>query len=150
MSEKFFNSLPSKFRSNYSDAKYTHVSGVGGEKHKILGRVNLKFQIDDYEYIQSFHIFQHLHHHVIIGNDFLLQHDAVITSGKSLQLSNGVQVNLTGINDKLGLVRPIRPMEIPACSEMDIEVRVSCPNSDSYIFIEPTNTFKKTHHKECE
>ena len=145
MSEKFFRSLPSKFKPSYDKPKFNFVSGVGGEKHPILGKVSLNFKIDEYEYNHDFHIFKHLHHHVIIGNDFLVPHKAIVNSGRSLQLENGRHVGLVGIEGRIGLVRSTKSIVIPAAAEMIVGVRIS--NADGKnVLLESTNSFKRSHN----
>ena len=115
MSEKFYRSLPSKFKPNYDKPKFNFVSGVGSEKHPILGKVSLNFKIDEYEYNHDFHILKHLHHHVIIGNDFLVPLKAIVNSGRSLQLENGRHVGLVGIEGIIGLVRSTQSIDTCYC-----------------------------------
>ena len=60
---------------------YTSILGVGGEKHPICDRVELKIKIGNKLVSQDFHILQG-HHDVILGVDFLNQHGVILDYAK--------------------------------------------------------------------
>ena len=49
----------------------TAIVGVCGERHSVLGMVDLSFECQGLTFTQSFHVFQHLHAKMIVGIDFL-------------------------------------------------------------------------------
>ena len=63
-------------------SRHQHVYGVGGETHQVLGAVDIPIPIQSKSYIAKVHIFKNLHHNLILGRDFLKQHNAIIDLGK--------------------------------------------------------------------
>ena len=90
MAETFYNSLPAQCRPTIQTPTFSHISGVGGEIHKVRGQDPLEVIIGDYKYHLSFHILNSLHHHIILGNDFLESNEGIInTKAKTLKLKDG-------------------------------------------------------------
>ena len=64
-----------KFYKNpvYESAKFSHIYGVCGEIHSVLGTISISFLIDGFPFEHSFHVFGKLHEPVILGRDFLVK-----------------------------------------------------------------------------
>ena len=66
----------------YASASHTHVLGVGGKAHKVLGSVNLGVCVQGKNIEQSFYILDHIPSQVILGMDFLQSSHAQIDLAK--------------------------------------------------------------------
>ena len=62
--------------------KILQVTGVGGEVHGVLGSITLPVCFENTEFLHEFKIIPKLHHHFIIGNDFLKANKAIIDLGR--------------------------------------------------------------------
>ena len=56
---------------DYESATISHVQGVCGEIHAVLGTISLSFLIDGFPFEHTFHVFKTLHQPVILGVDFM-------------------------------------------------------------------------------
>lgn len=65
--------------------------GLCGETHAVLGTVELPSCINHLMVYHKFHVFQRLHHDIILGLDFLEQNNAhVDVHAKTLSLLSGL------------------------------------------------------------
>ena len=137
IAESYFNSIPGKIRPTFKSASFSHVKGVGGEIHNVLGLVNLNLQIDGYMYKHDFHVISHLHHHVIIGDDFLEKNKAIIDRGnKTLQLENGEEIK-QGEDSEVSMVRTCTSISLPPLTEAIVPVKLSKHKSMCIALVEP-------------
>ena len=57
--------------TEFEASKITHVKGVCGEIHPVLGTITFAFLLDGYPFSEEFHVFSTLHESVIIGREFM-------------------------------------------------------------------------------
>ena len=79
VAQSFLRSLGPSIQIQPSLAK--KAIGVGGESHSILGTVQLLVTIDNIDFPQTFYVLPKVHHHVILGDDFLVANSATIDRG---------------------------------------------------------------------
>ena len=141
IAESFYRSLPSQQKTPLEPPLYLHVTGVGGEIHKVLGRTTLKVLIDGYEYSHNFHVFSYLHHHLILGTDFLEENQATIDLGnKTLSLKNGEPLNVNKQLDRVAMVRTLQHIHVPPTSEALVPARISQNKAINLALIQPTQS----------
>lgn len=110
----------------YSKSHITQVSGVGGEKHKVLGMVTLPLKFCNITIRHTFHVLRNLPRQIILGLDFLRPQSATISlHDNTLHLPKfNLSVPLV-TNTTLGLVRTTKRTVIPPRSVAVIPIKVS-------------------------
>lgn len=102
--------------------------GTSGQHLTVLGKTNIEFEINNTKYTFCAHIVDGLHHSFILGIDFLSATNATLTFAETNTMhipnSKGAP-NVCVINTNAGIARLTQPVEIPARSEMVVEVKIS-------------------------
>ena len=117
------------------------VSGVCGEKHLILGEVELPVKIDGLILYHKFHVLQRLHQTLILGVDFLKAHQANLDfSSNILSLKNGfAQVAvLTQMSENVAKIT--KDTVIPPLSQVTVPVNIFCAPEHSSVLLEATDS----------
>ena len=116
------------------------VKGVGGETHKVIGMASLPFTVSNHRFCFNFYVFQHLHHHLILGNDFLTNHKACIDHGSKTVTLYDPDLTISYFHSptKSGLIRLLHDYEIPANSEALVPVCISHSRHSQVMLLEPT------------
>ena len=61
-----------------------NVVGVCGERHGVLGTIDLPFTIGRLQMVHKVYVFRRLHHQMILGMDFMTQHKSSFDVGNSV------------------------------------------------------------------
>ena len=134
------NFLLNKIHAKYKHSvppQYAFVRGVGGETHKVMGCVQLRFRANGNLLTHRFHVLEG-HHSMIIGMDFMVPHRAVVDLGQgTLTLEHGITLPLGPLSTKSSLVRTLHPVCIPPHSVQSISVKASKLYEEPFL-IEPT------------
>ena len=123
----------------------TAIVGVCGERHSVLGMVDLSFECQGLTFTQSFHVFQHLHAKMIVGIDFLQRNNVTVRFGEveiplDGRISSGSTVRIattTVTSAQTGIVYPQAEVIVPPHSEVIIPTKVSGFPNQSTILLEP-------------
>ena len=144
MSDTFFRSIPSRCRPPLNTPTYNQVTGVGGEILPTMGMASLPVQVNGEFYSQKFHIFPNLHHHLILGDDFLTTYKATINKAtQELHLKGGKQiVACASISPQIGIARIPKHTTLPAATESILPLKISRSKHMHVAILEPTSTIK--------
>jgi len=126
-------------------ADIAEIVGVGGETHPVLGSITLDINIGNVILSQSFHVFSHIHHPMILGMDFLDQNNATIDllNKRLLIHEDLISVSLAATN--AGYVRAKKPVVIPPLSQADIPVHISRCQPGQILLLEPVDRLSQLH-----
>ena len=123
--------------SKFQNCNLKEIIGVGGEKHKILGKVEVPILVSGIKITSSFYVLNVLHHSVILGVDFLEHHKVNIdfNNGKIYLKDKVFSASL--ITTKGGFARVDRPTCVPAGSEIDLKVKIARRQNKEIVLLEP-------------
>ncbi|KAK3084626.1 hypothetical protein FSP39_016530 [Pinctada imbricata] len=120
--------------------------GVCGEIHRVLGTVDLNVSFNGIKIPHRFHVFERLHNKIILGLDFLEEHNAKLDlSTKTLTLYKGaVEANLVApqnLSDEVCIsqARVLSSTKIQPRSEQNIKVYFSNLDESKNILLEPVD-----------
>lgn len=146
MSSAFFE------KSNFSDKilrdpDFSRITGVSGQRLKVLGKKNIPFVINGCKYSYDVHIVEGLHHAFILGIDFLCAHNIRLNFSRNntLEIPEEPVPNVCLIRTSAGLARAASAVVIPKQSEMIIPVLVSRRKSGDEVLLEPQQNLGKMH-----
>ena len=124
----------------------TKALGVGGEAHSILGTIQLEIKIQNVTFSHVFYVLPKVHHHIIIGDDFLTSHAAQIDRGdKTICFPlNSITVNFCPPTARKGVICPAGQYSIPARTEVLLPVKISRCKTTQLMLLEPCFISKKT------
>ena len=117
--------------------------GVGGESHQVLGQARLTLKLSGVDYDKNFIIIEQLHHPLILGLDFMQQHNVKIDFQYRHMTFNDnlVAVALT-CDSKFGYARSVKREVIPAESEITIPVKLSKSAEQNVVLLEPVESLQ--------
>ena len=124
-------------------SKHKQVQGVGGSKIQVLGQNNFQFTIESETFKQTFHVLESMSHSLILGEDFLKQHKAVIDYAEMSLRFPSVNVHFlkeVEARSKSILVRSNENLEIPAKSEFIIKLKMKSPKYQTNGLLEPIHS----------
>ena len=120
------------------------IVGVCGERHSVLGVVDLNFECEGLSFTQSFHVFEHLHVKILVGIDFLQKYNVVIKFGEveipvtNNSASGSVTIATTTITSYYtSIVYPTEEVIVPPHSEIIVPSKVSGFANHSTILLGP-------------
>ena len=116
------------------------ISGVGGEKHKVLGMLNVSIMISRAQFQFKFYVIQDIQHTVILGIDFLNAHKAEIDLSRKVVHFDDKLVQAPFKESLSGLGRIFQPTTIPENSKMDVQIAVSRRKLGEQVLLEPRPT----------
>ena len=126
-------------QSNIRQSECTQVRGVGGETHKVLGVIDVKFRLGHLSFEFPFHVLTHLHHSFILGLDFLEENNVSIHPGsRTISIQEGLVV-VAMIQCDTGLARAKTSCTIPPKHECDLEVKVTRTKHGETVLLEPVS-----------
>lgn len=111
--------------STFQNCTLKEIIGVGGERHRILGKVDIPIAVSGFKISYHFYVLDSLHHSLILGIDFLKHHKVQIDleAGKVHIKDKVFSASL--ITTKAGFARVAKSTCVPAVSEIELEVKVS-------------------------
>ena len=136
---------------NVTKSSYNQVYGVGGEILKITGCVTLRFTISDQQFEHNFHIFNRLHHSLILGVDFLQNNKCKIDyESNALTSSSGQPIisfcsTSPNFNFNLGLARAVANVTIPPKHAALVPIRLSKVPNNLTVLLEPVANLASSH-----
>ena len=114
-----------------------HIYGVGGEQHKILGKVKIPISFKGLKIHYQFYIVHDLQYPLILGDDFLSENKCFIHyPTRTLYLHEG-SWEVALISTKSGKARSARRFKIPANSIADVPVKLPDNFINDVILLEP-------------
>ena len=121
------------------------IVGVGRQRLRILGVVNLTVKINGKDFKYDFHVIESIPHSVIIGIDFLQANKVTINVAQnSIKFPDGTaKIGLLETNT--GLVRCVESCKLPPNSEAILPVHVSRRTEGEQVLLEPTPNLVKKH-----
>lgn len=127
----------------------SHVYGVCGEIHSVLGTINLSFTIDGFPFSHTFHVFTRLHTSFIIGRDFMKKAGLSLDfSSNSIVLkrkhSESFSVSfISDVQTKTCLARTLISHVIPPHSEYTLSLKVNKFQNGDIVLCEPPKHLAK-------
>ena len=102
------------------------IVGVGGERHQVLGQAKITLKNSGLNVDQKFIVIEQLHHPLILGLDFMQEHNVNIDFHSRVMTLHDhlVAVALTS-DSKFGYARSVRQEVIPAESEITVPDKLS-------------------------
>ena len=139
-------------KTNFSDSKldppdFESITGVGGHKSLVLGKMNMEFVMRGARYTYMVHVVKGLHHSFILGIDFLSAFNVRIffSEQNTLEIPDGSEPKVCVIKTSAGLARTASAVTIPKRSEITIPVLVSRRNTGDIVLLEPQQNLAKLH-----
>ena len=124
-------------------SKIARIVGVGGEHHQVLGQAKITLNISGMNIDQNFIIIEQLHHPLILGLDFMQQHNVNIDFHRRVMTFHDNLVAVALICDsKFGYARSLKREVIPAESEVAIPVKLSKCCKQDVILLEPVRNLQ--------
>lgn len=119
-------------------ADILEISGVGGERHRVLGMLEIPITITSARFLFNFYVLPDLQHPVIVGLDFMDAHKVEIDFNKKTVYIQDKLVQTCIVHSDSGLARVHRPTQIPPQSQINVEVRVSRTQTGDEVLLEPS------------
>ena len=114
------------------------IAGVGGERHKVLGVLDVPMKISKAQLRFKFYVMQDLQHPVILGIDFLEAHKVEIDLNRKVVFFDDKLVQTPMVQSHAGLGRLFQPTTIPANSQMNVLIAVSHRKLGEHVLLEPS------------
>ena len=127
-------------------SKLSRVVGVCGERHNVLGQVELEFECQGLHFKQQFQVFEQLHFSILVGLDFMNANNVIVRFGEveiPVQSSQNPSVSSVKVetipvtNDQTCFAYTTREVIVPPHSEVLVPVRISGFPNNSVVLIEP-------------
>ena len=123
----------------------TAIVGVCGERHSVLGMVELNFHCEGQSFTHAFHVFEQLHVKMLVGIDFLQKYHVNVRFGEvEIQVTNSkafgstiLVATTTVAGDHTSIVYPSQEVIVPPHSEIIVPAKVSGFPNRSTILLEP-------------
>ena len=123
------------------------ITGVGGEMHAVLGKIDLPISIDGLTLYHSFYVFQHLFTPILIGMDFLDANQALINFvDMTVTLCGGIAEVSLLVPNPCHLVKLSCDTVIPPKSQCVLPVKVPKLQSAATMLIAPTKQLILRHY----
>ena len=123
----------------------TAIVGVCGERHSVLGMVELNFSCEGQSFTHSFHVFEHLHVKMLVGIDFLQKYNVNVRFGEvEIPVTNTeasgstvIVATTTIAGDHTNIVYPTHEVIIPPHSEVIVPAKVTGFPNQTTVLLEP-------------
>ena len=136
ISKPFFEKAFLDNKPSINPCHIRSIVGVGGTHHAVIGVVNIEVKFGTLGLCYPFYIIEDLHHTLILGHDFMEAHNVTLDfKGKKMVLQDNIKV--CHLHTNTGYARTIKPITLPANSEVDIQVKIARINSDEEVLLEP-------------
>lgn len=143
-------SLIDKLKQNHEfdiyPTKLAEVTGVGGERHSVLGAVRLPVKISGVIFEQEFIVIKQLHHSLILGIDFMTSNRCVIDFHYNVLSFMSAEISVALTRDsRFGYARCTKPEIVPANSEVTVNVRISGSHKNETLLLDPAENLQGTN-----
>ena len=123
----------------------TAIVGVCGERHSVLGMVELNFSCECQSFTHYFHVFEHLHVKMLVGIDFLQKYNVNVRFGEvEIPVTNTeasgstvIVATTTIAGDHTNIVYPTQEVIIPPHSEVIVPAKVTGFPNQTTVLLEP-------------
>ena len=130
---------------NLQPSHITSIVGVGGEHHPVAGVCTVTLNFSGLNIDVTFHVISNLHHSIILGIDFMERNKVKIDMEHKKMIMHDSDIKVLTIQSDAGVARTIKPLVLPAKSEVDIAVRVSCRKPNETVLLEPFPALAKAN-----
>ena len=137
ISQSFLN----KITIGKTTLKKSHIYsivGVGQQRLRILGIVNLSVKINGTDFYYDFHVVDSIPHSVIIGIDFLQANNVTINVAQRSMNFPDSTAKISILETNTGLARCVESCKLQANSETILPVHVSRRMEGEQVLLEPT------------
>ena len=134
------NINPNKIK--YLQTDIQKIYGVGDIVQDVSHKVQVKFHIDDHQFQHQFYIIQN-QYPIILGMDFITQHNGVLDFGNSTITLSDNTYDLTPPPRRSTLVKSQFSEIIDAYSSRDIPVRLTRPVETTCMLVEPISSLTR-------
>ena len=117
---------------------FAHVTGVGGETHKVLSKISLPFFIGQTRVTHDFHVISS-QHDMILGLDFLCKNQVKLDFGLGQIIMDNKSTQLCKPDLITCLAKTMSTLTIPKYSEAIISVKCSKTIPDKTMLFKETN-----------
>ena len=130
---------------NLQPSHITSIVGVGGEHHPVAGVCKVTLNFSGLNIDVPFHVISNHHHSIILGIDFMERNKVKIDMEHKKMIMHDSDIKVLTIQSDAGVARTIKPLVLPAKSEVDIAVRVSRRKPNETVLLEPSPALAKAN-----
>ena len=136
ISKQFFEKAFPVHKPNINPCQIKSIVGVGGTHHPVLGVIQVDVKFGTLGLTYPFYVIEDLHHSIILGHDFMEAHHVTLDiKGKKMIIQDNVKV--CSLQTNTGYARTIKPVTLPANSEIDISVKIARVQTNDEVLLEP-------------
>ena len=136
ISKQFFDKAFLKDKPNINPCHVKYIIGVRGTNHQVLGVVEINVNFGTLGLTYPFYVVEELHHSIILGHDFLEAHSVTLDiRGKKMIIQDHVKV--CSLQTNTGYARTVKSINLPANSEIDVQVKIARVNTSDEVLLEP-------------
>ena len=136
ISKQFFDKAFPEQKPKINPCHIKSIVGVGGTHHPVLGVIEIVIKFGTLGLTYPFYVIEDLHNSIILGHDFMEAHNVTLDiRGKKMNIQNDVKV--CNLQTNTGYARTIKPVALPANSEIDINVKIARINTGDEVLLEP-------------
>ena len=139
ISKHFFDKAFPNVKPNINPCHIKSIVGVGGTHHPVLGVVLIDVKFGTLGLSYPFYVVEDLHHSLILGHDFMETHSVTLDiKGKKMIIHDNVKV--CSLRTNTGYARTVKPIKLPANSEIDIPVKIARVSTNDEVLLEPLSS----------
>ena len=136
ISWQYFDKAFAVNKPKINPCQINSIVGVGGTHHKVQGVINIEVKFGSLGLVYPFYVIEDLHHSLILGHDFMESHNVTLDiRGKKMILQDNIKV--CSLQTNTGYARTVKPVVLPANSEVDIQVKIARVNNTDEVLLEP-------------
>ena len=136
ISKQFFDKAFLNDKPNINPCHVKYIVGVGGTNHQVLGVVEINVNFGTLGLTYPFYVVEELHYSIILGHDFLKAHSVTLDiRGKKMIIQDHVKV--CSLQTNTGYARTVKSINLPANSEIDVQVKIARVNTSDEVLLEP-------------
>ena len=122
-------------------SEFPVVKGVSGKLIPVKGTIMLDLNIGNAKFSQKFHVFDNIHHDLIIGIDFLKKNKCSLDfSTSTLRSDSGIPIVNFVSSLMTGLARLKKTVILQPMSETLVPVKISKVPSNTAVLLEPVQS----------
>ncbi len=132
-------------------SKYKYITGVGTEKHRVLGTITIPFSIHGQIFIHTFEVLAVCSYPMILGNDFMLDNDTIFRPHKGVVylLKPDAKPKRNKMfsydNEYHGLAHTINAVTFQPGQELQFQVSISNSDHNCNVNLEPLPSLLYRH-----